>query len=264
MTCEAYQETVAAHVDGRLNPTEQQAVEEHVRSCLRCQRLFTEESRFRTAFSALHLVVPVPAEVEQRLRRALAAEREPTLLWWERLRAFTPQPRLVVGFAAVGLLLVLLFPRLFPVFTGRDEFTLAIEQYQAATAGQISFTYQMEDPQALAASLNHAGQLDFVTHVLDLRAAGYRLKGGQIVNINGHPTALVLYEGADGPPIVCLRQRGMAPPMPANSKEMKDDHLYTRAEYTMSLAQLPDHFCTLISRMPREAFKRRLEIIPTA
>jgi len=263
MTCEAYREIVAAHVDGMLNPTEQGAAEEHLRVCPRCQGLFAEESHLRTALSARSLVVPVPIAVEQRLRQALTAEREPLPPWWERVPTLRLQPRLIVGFATVGLLLVVLLPHLFSSFSRQDAFTLAIKEYQAATASQISFPYQTDDPQALATSLNRSGQLDFETHVFDLRAAGYRLKGGQIVNINGHPVALVLYEGEDGP-IVCLRQQGIAPPMPVNAKGMNGKYLYTQAGYTFSLTQLPDHFCTLLSRMPRETFEQRLAMIPAA
>jgi len=113
MTCEAYQELVAAHVDGVLSPTECQEAEQHLAACAACQQLFENESRFHAAFAARRLMVAVPAEIEQRLRVALAGESPPTPSWRERLSVLFWQPRLAFGLAAVALLIALLLPRFF-------------------------------------------------------------------------------------------------------------------------------------------------------
>ncbi len=262
MNCEVYQDLVAAHVDEVLSSAERQEVEQHLASCASCQRLFAEESRFRTAFAARRLIVSVPAEVEQRLRVALAAESTPARSWWERSSALFWQPRLAFGLAAATLVIALLLPRLFSSAPEPAWFPQVLDSYQAATEGRLSFTYHTDDPQALEAALNQSGQLDFVTHVLDLRPAGYRIEGGQMVWVKDHPVVVVLYQGEDGP-IVCLRQRGMAPPMPLGSEGRKGKYLYTRAGYTVSCMQFPGHFCLLITRLPREALMRRLAMVPT-
>ena len=259
MNCEAYQDFVAAHVDGVLSPAERQEVESHLTSCASCQHLFQEESRFHAAFIARRFVISVPAEVEQRLYVALAAESPPIPSWWDRLSALLWQPRLVLGLAAAALGIALLLPWLFSSSSSSEPawFSQVLDSYLAATEGRLSFTYHNEDPQELEAVLNQSGQLDFVTHVLDLRLAGYRIEGGQVVWVKDHPVAVVLYQGEDGP-IVCLRQRGMAPPMPTGSEGKKGQYLYTRAGYTVSCIQFSGHFCMLTSRLPREAFMRRL------
>jgi anti-sigma factor RsiW len=263
MNCEAYQDFVAAHIDGVLSPAERQEVESHLTSCVSCQRLFKEESRFHAAFTARRFVVSVPAEVEQRLRVALAAESTPIPSWRSRLSVLLWQPRLAFGLAAAALLIALLLPRLFssPSDSEPAWFPQVLDSYQAATEGRLSFTYRTEDPRELEAALNRSGQLDFVTHVLDLRLAGYRIEGGQVVWVKDHPVAVVLYRGDDGP-IVCLRQRGKVPPMPPGSEGKKEQYLYTHAGYTVSCVQFSEHFCTLITRLPREAFMRSLAMVP--
>ncbi|HKA56176.1 MAG TPA: zf-HC2 domain-containing protein [Candidatus Binatia bacterium] len=263
MNCEAYQDLVAAHVDGELGPAERQEVEQHLTSCASCQRLFAEESRFRAAFAARRLIVPLPVEAERRLRLALAAESAPIPSWRERLSALLWQPRLAFGLAATALIIALLLPRLFPPAPEPAWFTRALDSYHAATEGRLSFTYRTADPQELEAAFNRSGQLDFVTHVLDLRSAGYRIAGGQVVRENDHPVAVVLYQGEDGP-IVCIRQRGTTPPMPPGSEGVSGQYLYTRAGYTVSCVQSAEHFCTLITRLPREVLMRRLALMPAS
>jgi len=263
MNCETYQDLAAAHVDGVLNPREQQEVELHLATCPTCQRLFTEESRFHAAFTTRRLVVAVPDSVEQRLRAVLVAESTPTLSWWKHLTAFLRPPRLALGLAAAGLFIVLALPYLFSREQEPLWFAQAIDSYQAVTGGRLGLTYHTHDPQELERSLNNSGQLDFVTHVLDLRSAGYHIEGGQVMKIAEHPVAVVLYKGEDGP-IVCLRQRGMAPPIPKEGKGRKGEYVYTHAGYTVSFAQVSEHFCILIARLPRETFRRRLGMAPAA
>lgn len=263
MTCETYRDLVAAYIDGVLPLAERQEAEQHLHTCPQCHHLFTTASRFGAAFPARRLIVPVPAAVAQRLHTALAAEgvARPTLA--ERLSAFLWRPRFAFGLAAAVAFLVFLFPRLFPSTAVTPEFTQAAAYYQAATTNQLALITETTDPHQLQALLNRPGQLDFVTHVLDLRPAGYEISGGQIVGATEHPIALVLYEGKEGP-IVCLRQRGMVPPMPASGQGLKGKYLYTHADYTIAFLQEAGYFCILISRLSPEAFQHRLQMLPAA
>ncbi len=268
MNCETYQDLVAVHVDGVLTPAERQEAEAHLGACEQCRRLFTEEKHFHTAFAARRLIVPVPAELEQRLRLALVAERvsqRPLLQrvgeWIGAARLF---PRVAVGLAMAGLLIALLLPRLFPPAPVPDLLPQAVDYYQAAIEGRIALEYATDDPHALATAFNDSGQLDFRTHVIDFRPAGYRLRGGAIERIQDHPAALAIYEGDDDP-IVCLRQGGRMRSIPPGAERLKKDHyLYTQAGHTIVLSQFPDHFCVLISLLPRETFLRHLALLPVS
>jgi anti-sigma factor RsiW len=267
MNCEAYQDLVAAHVDGVLTPAERQEVEYHLGSCERCRCLFAEEKRFHAAFAARRFTVPVPAEVEQRLRVALAAEGESPRPSWRRLGEWLGAspllPRFALGLAAAGLLIALLLPRLFPSAPASDMLTQAVNYYQAVIEGRIALEYSADDPQGLETVFNHSGQLDFVAHVTDFRPAGYQLRGGKVERVRDRPMAVALYDGEDGQ-IVCLRQRGPMPPLPPGAERMKKSSLYTHAGHTLFFSQFPDHFCVLISRLPREAFLRHLALLPAS
>src|SRR2546426_11953093 len=111
MNCEAYQDLVAAHVDGVLTSAEHQEAEAHLRACEQCRQLFAEEQRFHAAFAARRLIVPVPAEVERRLRNALVAEIEELHHLWARLRAGLRAILLCPRFA-LGLVLARLVSQL--------------------------------------------------------------------------------------------------------------------------------------------------------
>jgi len=266
MNCETYQDLVAAHVDGILTPTERQEVEGHLGLCTQCQRLFAEERHFHTAFAARRLIMSVPVEVEQRLRLALGAERVSPRLLWQRvgewIGASRVFPRIGLGLVAAGLLLVLLLPRLFSPDQVPNLLPQAMDYYQAALEGQIALEYTTDDPHTLETAFNDSGQLNFRTHVIDFRPAGYQLRGGTIKQFQDHPAALTIYEGEDDP-IVCMRQSGTTLSVPSGAERMNQNHyLYTQDGYTILLSQFPDHFCVLISRLSREAFLRYLALLP--
>lgn len=268
MNCEVYQDLVAAHVDGVLTPAERQGAEDHLGVCAQCQQLFAEERRFHAAFAARRLVVPVPAEVEQQLHRALVAERVSQRPLWRRVGEWIGAarlfPRIAMGLAAAGLLIALLLPRLFSPTPVPDLLPRAVDYYQAVIEGRIALEYATDDPRTLEVAFNNSRQLDFRTHVIDFRPAGYQLKGGTITHVQDHPVALVVYEGEDGL-IVCLRQRGAMPSVPSGAERMNQDHyLYTQDGYTIVLSQFPDHRCVLISRLSREAFLRYLALLPVS
>lgn len=268
MNCETYQDLVAAHIDGVLTSTERQEVEDHLGTCEQCQQLFIEEQRFHAAFTARRLIVPVPAEVEQRLRLALVAERVSQRPLWQRVGEWIGAsrlfPRVALGLVAAGLLLALLLPRLFSPDQVPDLLPRAVDYYRAAIEGRIALAYVTDDPQALETAFNDSGQLDFRTHVIDFRPAGYWLRGGTIERIQDHPAALAIYEGDDDP-IVCLRQGGTILPTPPGAERLnKDRYLYTQAGHTILLSLFPDHFCVLISRLPREQFLRYLALLPVS
>src|SRR5262245_48863440 len=108
MNCEAYQDLVAAHVDGVLSSAECQEAEQHLAACAACQQLFEQESRFHAAFAARRLIVSLPVEVEQRLRAALASASSSTPAWWEHLSTLLWQPRLAFALAVAALIIALL------------------------------------------------------------------------------------------------------------------------------------------------------------
>lgn len=267
MNCETYRGLVAAHIDGVLTPRECQEAEQHVGSCLSCQHLFRQAARFRAAWVLRRPLVSVPLEVEQRLRLALSATGVSCSPVWQRLgdwfRAGPLLPRVALGVATAGMLAALLLPRLSSTMPKSTLLARAAAYSQAAKEGKLAVAYLTADPQGLETTLNRSGQLDFVTHVIDFRPAGYVLKGGKVERVQGRAMAVALYEGEEGQ-IVCLRQRGSLPFLSRRTQRFKRSRLYTYAGHTILLAQFSDHFCILAANLSREAFLRRLAMLPAS
>ncbi len=278
MNCEIYKDLVAAHVDGVLSPDERQDVEEHLGSCQECQLLFSQQQEFQNAFQAKALeksfIVPVPAAVEQRLQAALAeemsaADQGSPSLWqhikdWFQTTSFFP--RFAFGLAAAGLFLALLLPRWLQVFSPDSGeptphvLTQAVQSYQELAEERPALAYAIQEPAALETAFNGSGELDFVTHVLDLRQAGLQLRGGTIRQVANRPTAIGIYDG-DREHIVCIRQQGQMPSHLAGAEGIRGGYLYTYTGHTVFISQRPDHFCTLVSRLSRQDFLRRIALL---
>src|SRR5262249_33363279 len=231
MTCDMYEDLVAAHVDDALTEAEAAEVQAHLHACDRCRRLCEEEARFHAAFTARKLVVSVPLDAERRLRQSLEAESEANRSFWARLGAWLGSlplvPRLAFGLVAAGIFLVLLLLPLFRSTPTPDVFAHAVHYYQTATEGALPIEYTTDDPQRLQTQLNTSGRLDFTTQVSDLRLAGYRLRGGRVVETDKRPLAVTLYEEEGEEPLVCLRQRGPLPPLPQGTAGTNGHYWYT-------------------------------------
>lgn len=269
MTCEGYEDIIAAHVDGALSTEERQEIEQHLTICERCQRLFVEQSRFRLALSARRLLATIPVETERRLRARLAAEGAATVKSrkhasaWKRFQAVLPYPRLTLGLVAASVLLALLLPRFFSSAPEPNLFSQAIESYQAVADKRLALSYPVNDPQRLQTALNLSGELNFITQVADLRSAGYQLKGGTIARQQGRPTALAVYEGERaGDLMLCLRQGGKLPVLPPEAAFLHTHYVHTYNGYTIVCSQFRQHFCLFISRLSRDEFLKRLGVTP--
>ncbi len=80
MSCDSFQEDFLEHRDGRLEPARAQALREHLRTCLTCQRAWADFQELDRHLA--RLPVPVPTENLRRnfyamLDTHLAAQREP-------------------------------------------------------------------------------------------------------------------------------------------------------------------------------------------
>ena len=125
----------------------------------------------------------------------------------------------------------------------------------------MPLTYTTNAPEQLHAALNQSGRLDFSSHVLNLQEAGYQLRGGTIASAQGHQIAVAYYAGIepDTQPVVCLRQRGTMPAPGFGARQVNTQaYLYDQGDYLVLVSQFSGHFCTLVSRLPVDAFIARL------
>jgi anti-sigma factor RsiW len=170
----------------------------------------------------------------------------------------------VSGAALAGLIIALLLPSLHHETPPPAAFIRALHYYHEVTTTTHVVEYRTESPQQLQAQFNASGHLDFMTQVSDLRPAGYQLIGGKVLNEAGHPLAVSLYEEDSKPPLVCLRQGGHLPSLPAHARDSHGHYWYSAEGYSAMFTQFPDHFCVMISRQPQEMFMRRLQLAASA
>jgi anti-sigma factor RsiW len=249
---------MAAHVDGQLDAEEMQKVSQHLSFCVTCAYEFAEAQRFQHLFAAHRPLQTMPTAVEERLRAALLRELPQPPSPWQRLRARFPViTRPVVGLSVTAVAAVIFVVVAYPFLRHDEQSLLATvaEQYRIVAEDRRSFTYVMRDPRKLEQAFNDSGQLDFTTHVLDLRRTGYRIRGGNIIHLNGRPTAVTVYRSVEGD-LLCLRQRGMLPPLPPGAERVGRDYVYSYGQHTVVFVQEHGLFCILVSGLPRELFLR--------
>lgn len=86
------EEHLLAYLDGELSPAEIQSVEAHLARCPACraqlEELQTLQAGLARTLAAAYAATQLSPAAEQRIRRALAAERErPAHSWWQALQA---------------------------------------------------------------------------------------------------------------------------------------------------------------------------------
>lgn len=123
MKHEAMQELVPAYAFGATDAEERAQVEAHLEGCADCRAL--ADGYMRLSDEMLHTVpmVTAPAHLSADLRRRIASSTPATPFWrtW-----FSPRHRLVLGFAAALLLLLLATNLYWSSHTARVERDLAI------------------------------------------------------------------------------------------------------------------------------------------
>lgn len=265
MTCDTYRDLIAAHVDGSVTPIEREEAEEHLIGCKNCSRLLADQQRFRQITRTWHGEASVPSYVEHRLRVAIEAERSPLQHWWQEVRAqlgalLQPAHGALALVAAV-LLVMAVFPKdqaRPPGHEVRTEEQTVLEAaaayYRAVRTGELPLAYATNTPRELEDALKASERLNFSIYVPDLRPAGYELNGGLVVNIDGKPAVITVYQGAEGQ-IVCLRQRGTMPPPPKGARPLREqEYLYAKAGQTALYKQLPGQFRVIVTGLPPDTF----------
>jgi hypothetical protein len=99
--------------------------------------------------------------------------------------------------------------------------------------------------------------IDFETRVFDLGMMGFRLAGGRIEDLDGRPSALFAYRGADGVLMVCRMYVGDLDQLPVPPRILENDgitfHVYKRDGRTLVFWEEGDVVCVLASDAPAKA-----------
>ncbi len=258
-------------LDGRLPADERAATEGHLAECPECRARYDVLAAARSALALLR-EESVPADVDAAILAALRAEPLPT----QQLRpepASTPTPTpagssprvgtapargamppWAWGLAAAAVLAVvawLAWPRpstLLPALVAQD--------YRAYRDGGLALDIRSTAVSDVEAFFERS-PLGFTTRVFDLGMMQYTVQGGRVHRLDGRASALFVYRGPDGQPIVCQMYPGVAadlpPPAMTRSHDGIDFQIYQVEGVTVVFWQEGSVMCVLAGEGPAEA-----------
>ena len=175
-------------MDGELDLVRHVEIEEHLRTCGACSKIYQAKLALRSALQSDELYFRAPAGLERKVR--MAAQRPGGKSWLPRLQ-LPGWIGAAVAAAAVMALAFFLSPML-----SRPSQTERIAQDVVSAHIRSLMPGHLTD---VPSSENHtvkpwfAGKLDFSPPVADLSAEGFPLVGGRLDYAAGRPVAALVY-----------------------------------------------------------------------
>jgi Putative zinc-finger len=209
-------------LDGRLNPAQRADLERHLAECERCRHEMEVLRWTKAQVSRSQLEAAVPPDLEARIRRALddgdriradASGEARSLRLPARLRRWWP----IAALATAGILLWIVWsPGRLPGQTLPEQVDA---DYRAYRAGQLTLAVHSTDVADIEAYFRRVG-IPFRTRVFDLRMMKYDALGGLAHQLDERTSALFVYRGPDGRPLVCQMYQGLIAELPAADERL--------------------------------------------
>jgi hypothetical protein len=242
VNCEAYLDCVAADVDGALDEAAE-AARLHLQGCLRCRVERERQQTVRDLLRSRRLAPALPADVRGRVLGSLdevsSRERRARQRRWIGVGALAAALALAVGGA--------LWNRAGPLAP-------LVREYRLASRGALEMTATGSREELEDLYRRHGGE-GIAAHVVDLSPAGFRLLGGLLDDFPGRRARITVY--TDGENLVLcdfLRADRAEIEVPADGSPV----FFRAGGLTFRARRVGDHVCVLATRMPLEAFRRRL------
>jgi len=188
MRCEEVQDLASAWLDNELSEPRARMVAEHEAGCEACHAHITDLRLLSEQMAQLGRE-PAPPGLEERVRAALAEERDPPVVSHWRWRGFAQQ---AASMAAVCLLSVF---GTWAVVHRPDEVSLAQHDAVAAHVRSLLQNSTIQVPSSDSHTVRpwFSGKVEFAPPVKDLTAEGFPLVGGRLDYVDGHRVATLVY-----------------------------------------------------------------------
>lgn len=187
MTCSDVRSLLHAYVDDELDVVREVEIEDHLRTCDACSRIYQGQLALRSALQSSELYFRAPARLARHVQKAAhQAERRP---WSARLMT-----REWIGGALAAAALVVLAVLVGPMLSTPRR--AQIEQDVVSAHVRSLMPGHLTD---VSSSDQHtvkpwfAGKLDFSPPVVDLSRDGFPLIGGRLDYAAGRPVAALVY-----------------------------------------------------------------------
>lgn len=238
--------TLQDFLDGRLAAARQAEVRAHLQNCRQCRDQLEALRWVRDVALQQLPEEEVPATLARRVAAGLDAADEATWPATKSARQRRWRKWAAVGalVAAATLTLLLLAP---PRPTLVDAVAHDFEEY---SSGRLDLDLRSGDPAALETSFASRG-IDFPTRVFDLVMMEYRLLGGRVHRVRGHPSALFAYRGPGARDLVCQMYPGRLADLPRPEERREHNgisfQVYRAGELTLVFWQEGEVVCVLAS-----------------
>jgi anti-sigma factor RsiW len=210
MNCEEAIKLMDGYLDGELDPITNQAIEQHLRDCGRCDQAYKMHGSLIRAIGNATPYFKAPTGLQERIRSSLREEttEHPVrngvpgaqVLFHKR----QPEPRSILwetpwnwlGLAAAIILAAVIVLNVVPRLQrpGADQFqaTQLIASHVRSLMANHLTDVASSDQHTVKPWLD--AKLDFAPAVVDLSSDGFPLIGGRLDYLDNRPVAALIYE----------------------------------------------------------------------
>jgi anti-sigma factor RsiW len=193
MDCDNAKVLVHGHLDGELDLLPDLEVERHLAQCERCRGEYAAIRALRTQLKDQSLYFEAPAELKEKIRRAIHRAPPRVQAFPSRQGPSVPRAiRFAIPLAVAAILTLLIVPR--AMRPGRNE--ILTQEVLASHVRSMMASHLMD----VASTDQHTvkpwfnGKLDFSPPVPDFAKDGFPLIGGRLDYLSGRPVAALVYQ----------------------------------------------------------------------
>ncbi len=194
MNCDDARVLIHGHLDGELDQVRDLEVERHLEECPRCAREYAALRAMRTRLKDEAFRFEAPAELKEKIRRAIPASQPSRAKGYPSRRGTWVQRagRFAVPMAIGAMLALVVVPRAFgPNANQRVAGEVVASHVRSLMAGHL-MDVASTDQHTVKPWFN--GKLDFSPPVTDFVKDGFPLVGGRLDYIEGRPVAALVYQ----------------------------------------------------------------------
>jgi anti-sigma factor RsiW len=253
-------------LDNRLDAAARAEVERHLETCDQCRREFEALQWTRQIAIKRFAQVETPAELREKISRALRSgeDRREVRIVRPRFR----MPKLAAALAVATILLIAI--GLVVVFMAKPGTPpeIAARDFRNYKEQKLALELKTDDGKQMETFFASRG-VWFNTRVFDLGMMNYRLIGGRVQRVDHEPRALFVYQGPADQILVCQMYAGTVAALPAGAVERENNgiqfYIYEKRGLTMVFWQEGTVVCVLTSDIGAEqvlqlAFAKAMKI----